>query len=113
MATMVKADTGTAEVTNGSGQIDINAGPDLVAAGVVVNDIITLKSGVNISQHTIIGFDTTYVEVDQSAWTNEASIEYDITPSWLTATEAQKVYGFLCDEDTGKFSNGDDAPVLL
>lgn len=110
----VRANTGTAGVTNGSGTITITSGPaSLITAGVVVGDIIRLTTGNNISNHGITGVTATTVTVSNTVWTNETGITYDILPSWTTATAAQKVYGHLCEETTGEFSNGDDAPVLL
>jgi hypothetical protein len=110
----VLADTGTAGVSNGSGTINITSGPaSLITAGVQVGDVIRLKSGVNKSHHKVTAVAATSVDVANTVWTNETGITYEILPSWLTATAAQKVYGHLCDEATGLFSNGDQPPVLL
>jgi hypothetical protein len=113
-STRVRANTGTAGVTNTSAVITITAGPaSLITDGVVANDIIRLISGINISHHKIISVTATTVTVANSVWTNESGITYDILPSWLTASADQKIYGHLGDETTGEFSSGDDMPVLL
>jgi hypothetical protein len=110
----VRASSGTAGVVNTDNTITITGGPgSLITAGVVVNDIIRLKTGLNISHNKITAVTATTVDVANTVWTTESSITYDILPSWLTASSDQKIYGYLGDETTGEFSNGDDMPVLL
>lgn len=105
---------GTAEVSNGSAVITIVSGPaSLITAGVVIGDTIRLKSGVNISNHEVLAVTATTVTVAQAIWTNETGISYDILPSWETATDDQKLFGHLCDDNTGTFPDGAPGKALL
>lgn len=106
--------TGTAGVSNGSAVVTITSGPaSLITAGVVVGDTIRLKTGVNISNHEVLAVTATTVTVAKSIWTNETGISYDILPSWETAGDDQKLYGHLCDDNTGEFPDGEPGKALL
>lgn len=105
--------TGSASVTNGSGNITVDGG----TTGVQVGDIIVLARDdyeANCMMCKVTGIvDGTHVSVANTTWTTDSGIAYQIVRSWLTATAAQKVYGHLCDEATGQMSNGDPGFKLL
>jgi hypothetical protein len=112
-----RVSNGTVAVTNGSAQINATAATSFITAGVQVGDIIRLKTATNTGNvknlkiTAVIDLDT--VETAQTVWTNESGIIYEIVPSWLTASDAQKEYGHLADESTEQFSNGDAGFSLL
>jgi len=99
---------GSADVTNASGNIDIDGG----TSDVQVGDIIRLKdptNGANRGSYKVTAVvDSDTVTVANTVWTTESGITYDIIPSWLTKSGGQVYGGHLCDDSSGEFSNGDE-----
>lgn len=117
----VLANTGTAEVTNGSADINISSGPsDLAAEGVQVGDIITIYDGLlfenidndNLRSEKVLAVSGSVVTVAFSGWTTRSGLPYKIVPSWLTKTGQQRFSGHICDESAEEFSNGDAGQKL-
>ncbi len=115
-AARVRVSDGTVGVVNASGVITATGATSFITAGVSVNDIIRLKTVVNEGNRKnlkVTAVTATTVTVSNTVWTNESSIVYEIIPSWLTAATTQKLYGHLCDEATGLFSNANAGFRLL
>jgi len=112
-----RVSNGTVAVTNGSADINATGATSFITAGVAVGDIIRLKNPTNEGNRKhlkitdVVDADT--VRTAQTVWVNESGISYDIIPSWITATTAQKEYGHLANNSTGKFSNGDAGFTLV
>lgn len=110
-----RATGGTMGVVNGSGVITRTGGSTFVGV-VQVDDIIRLKTVTNEANRKnlkVIAVAATTITVSNTAWTNESGIGYDVIPSWITATNEQKIYGHLCDETTGQFSDATEGFQLL
>lgn len=105
----VRVSDGTVAVVNGSANIDSTGATSFITAGVQVGDIIRLKTVTNegnrLNLKVLSIASATRVTTAQTVWTNESSIGYEIIRSWTTGSTAQKRYGHLCNETTGKFSD--------
>lgn len=112
-----RVSNGTVGVVNASNQITATGATSFITAGVQVGDIIRIKNPTNAGNRLCLKItevtSATVVKTAQTVWTNESGISYDIIPSWLTASTAQKYYGHLCDVSTGQFSNGNPGFSLL
>lgn len=109
---------GTASVTNADATITLSGATSMVTSGVAVGDHFELIDPTNVANRlrgvVAAPITATTFEAENSAgapmtvWTNESGMDYRIIRSWLTKASGQELYGHLCDETTGQFSNGDE-----
>ena len=104
------------DVSTGSGVVVM----DTNNAAMLVGDILEIRTTTlpttNFINSKVVSVDYGNgfrFTVSYTGFVAESNVIWRVMRSWLTADTAQKHYGHLCDEGTGKFSNGNNGFTLL